>query len=44
MPKDMEFEALLMVARLAYQRKTGEEFDYLPKVSYETFSNRVGRL
>jgi hypothetical protein len=42
MPKDMEFEALLMVARLAYQRKTGEEFDYLPKVSYETFSNRVG--
>jgi hypothetical protein len=42
MPKDLEFEALLMVARLAYQRRTGEEFNYLPKVSYETFSNKAG--
>jgi hypothetical protein len=42
MPKDLEFEAILMVARLAYQRRTGEEFDYQPKVSYETFSNKAG--
>ncbi len=42
MPKDIEFEALLMVAQLAYQRKTGEEFDYLPQVNYETFSNKIG--
>ena len=42
MPKDCEFEALLSVARMAYERKTAGEFDYVPQVSYETFSNKAG--
>lgn len=42
MPKDVEFEALLSVARSAYERKTGQEFEYDPPVSYETYSNRAG--
>jgi hypothetical protein len=42
MPSDMEFEWLLYVAASAYERKTGQEFDYDPTVSYETFANRVG--
>ena len=42
MPKDMEFEALLQVAAEAYQAKTGEDFDFTPSVSYETFSNKAG--
>ena len=41
-PRDREFEALLNVASDAYERKTGETFDYTPRVSYETFSNRAG--
>ncbi|WP_425388162.1 DUF4240 domain-containing protein [Ectobacillus panaciterrae] len=40
MPKDMEFESLLGVAREAYEQKNDEEFDYLPKFDYETFSNK----
>ena len=42
-PKDIEFEALLGLARAAYEAKTGqgcEGFD--TSVSYETFSNRAG--
>jgi predicted DNA-binding WGR domain protein len=42
MPKDCDFEPLLWVARAAYERKTGGEFEYVPKVSYETFSNKAG--
>jgi predicted DNA-binding WGR domain protein len=42
MPKDMEFESLLSVARSAYERKTGKELDYATSLSYETFSNREG--
>ncbi len=42
MPKDIEFEALLYVARLAYERKTGEEYDYLTQIDFETFSNKAG--
>jgi predicted DNA-binding WGR domain protein len=42
MPKDMEFEALLSVARTAFERKTGEDFDHVPDVSYESFGNREG--
>lgn len=42
-PKEFTFEPILSLARRAYQRKTGnKEFDYLPKVSYETFSNPEG--
>jgi len=42
MPKDMEFEALLTVAPTAFERKTGEEFDHVSGVSYETYSNQAG--
>ncbi|MFM9965175.1 MAG: DUF4240 domain-containing protein [Planctomycetaceae bacterium] len=42
MPKDGEFEALLSVAREAYERKTGNEFDHTSPICYETYSNRNG--
>lgn len=42
MPKDMEFEALLSVGPTAYERRTGEELDHVPDVSYESFSNAEG--
>jgi hypothetical protein len=44
MPKDADFEAILMLAADAYDRKTGlvwEELDDT-EVSYETFSNEAG--
>ena len=44
MPKDIEFESLLYVARAAVKRKTGrgDAEPEEPNVSYETFSNREG--
>jgi len=42
MPKDFTFEPLLYLAGLAFQKKTGAEWDYLPELSYETYSNREG--
>jgi hypothetical protein len=44
MPKDADFEPLLMLAADAYDRKTGLEWDELDEteVSYETFSNAAG--
>jgi hypothetical protein len=44
MPKDADFEPLLMLAADAYDRKTGLEWDDLDdtEVSYETFSNEAG--
>ncbi len=42
MPKNIEFEALLRVARRAHELKTGAEFDFVPPLSYETFSNKAG--
>jgi len=42
MPKDVEFEALLSVAGEAHRLKTGEEFTFVPPVSYETFANAAG--
>ena len=42
MPKDMEFEALLSMAWKAFEKKTGKEYDRLTRVSFETFSNKVG--
>ncbi|SFI05634.1 MULTISPECIES: DUF4240 domain-containing protein [unclassified Bacillus (in: firmicutes)] len=40
MPKDMEFESLLSISREAYEQKNDEDFDYLPKFDYETYSNK----
>jgi hypothetical protein len=42
LPQDMEFEALLAVAPAAYEAKTGEEYDHVTPVSYESFSNAAG--
>jgi hypothetical protein len=42
MPKDTEFEALLGIASLAFEAKTGESLDYETGCSYETFSNPAG--
>ncbi|MEE1672477.1 hypothetical protein SNR37_001806 [Agarivorans aestuarii] len=35
----MEFEALLSIGPMAYERKTGKEYDQATKTSYETFAN-----
>ena len=42
MPKDLVFEALLRIARSAYQLKTGQSFQYVPTYNIETFGNREG--
>lgn len=42
MPGDFTFEAILSAAQLAYERKTNLKWNFLPKVSYETFSNTKG--
>jgi predicted DNA-binding WGR domain protein len=42
MPKDSEFEAVLYLARNAYELKTGEELEVETPVSYESFSNKAG--
>lgn len=42
MPPDMAFGALLRIARLAYEHKTGQPFRYVPAFNIETFSNREG--
>lgn len=42
MPKGFTFEALLYLAADAYKRKTGQDFEYVPTVSYETYSNPPG--
>ncbi len=42
MPKDTEFETILLIAGLAYERRTGEKIDHTSPVSYETFANKLG--
>ncbi|MBV8527902.1 MAG: DUF4240 domain-containing protein [Candidatus Dormibacteraeota bacterium] len=42
MPKNMEFEALLDMARKAEERQLGASPGVDTEVSYETFSNRSG--
>jgi hypothetical protein len=42
-PKDIEFEALLGLARMAYEAKTKQECEgFDTSVSYETYSNEAG--
>ena len=41
-PKNMEFEALLGISAAAHYAKTGEDFMYSSKTSYETYSNTAG--
>lgn len=39
-PTDLTFEPILYLAEKAYQKKTGKnDYDFLPTVSFETFSN-----
>lgn len=42
MPKDLTFEPLLYLVGTAFENKTGKDWEYLPKISYETFSNPKG--
>lgn len=41
-PNDLEFEALLSIGPMAYERKTGKEYNHTTRLSYETFSNKAG--
>jgi hypothetical protein len=41
-PKDMEFEALLSISQEAYELKTDQEWEFVAKTDYETFSNKAG--
>jgi predicted DNA-binding WGR domain protein len=41
-PQDMEFEALLGLAAAAYEKRTGEEYEHSPQISWESFSNQDG--
>ncbi|MBP8239917.1 MAG: DUF4240 domain-containing protein [Saprospiraceae bacterium] len=41
-PRDTWFEILPYVASMAYERKTGKEFNYAPRFNYLTFSNKDG--
>lgn len=42
MPRDTEFESLLYVAQVAYELRTGKDFEYETGCSFETFSNKDG--
>ena len=39
---DEDFEPLLSLAALAYEQKTGSEFDYISPIRYETYANEEG--
>lgn len=41
-PQEMEFEALMSVARMAYEKKVGKDYDHVTKLSWESFSNKEG--
>lgn len=41
-PPNEDFEPLLSLAALAFEKKTGSTFDYFPPTSYETYSNEKG--
>ena len=41
-PEDAEFEAILYVARSAYEKKAGKDYPHSPATSFETLSNKKG--
>ena len=41
-PKGMEFESLLYLASMAFEKKTKGEYDHSSPVDYESFSNKEG--
>jgi len=44
MPQDLEFEALLSMPLAAFEQKTGEAYEHVTAVSYESFQNSDGWL
>lgn len=40
MPTGEDFEALLYVDEQAFEQKTGEKYDYVPSINYESFFNK----
>jgi hypothetical protein len=42
MPKNLGFEGLLELATLAYEQKTGKDYEHVPTPDYETFANEAG--
>ena len=42
MPKNLSFEPLLSLAALAFERKTGQQFQHIPAYIIETFANSNG--
>ena len=40
-PKDITFETLLYVPAMAYERKTGQDWDYISAFPIETYSNEA---
>lgn len=42
MPQGLEFEPLLWIAPTAFERATGDFYDYVTAVSYESFENARG--
>lgn len=42
MPQNMEFEALLSLPDSAFEKKTGDPYDHVGPVSYESFQNAAG--
>ncbi|MBX3414718.1 MAG: DUF4240 domain-containing protein [Pirellulales bacterium] len=42
MPQGLEFESLLSLPASAYELKTGNEYEHVPRVSYESFQNLAG--
>lgn len=40
-PDEISFEPLLSLAKKAYEKKTGRNFEYHPPISYETYSNKA---
>lgn len=40
-PKDVTFETLLYIPAMAYERKTGQEWDYIAAFPIETYSNEA---
>jgi hypothetical protein len=42
MPQCLEFEAILDLARMAYEKSTGSEYTHIPETDYETFANENG--
>ncbi|MFN0016155.1 MAG: DUF4240 domain-containing protein [Saprospiraceae bacterium] len=42
MPQDTDFEPLLYIAGDAYERRTGQAWNYVPAYNFETYSNEAG--